>query len=116
VQEVMSLQVPRHSERPLPPSPTPPTSPTCSFPPHIKFQPHSHKRAVTAISLDHMFIFRSSAEIHQVMVLESSYDGLVLARSALQHESQPPSLVSPIHGKGTARKSTLPKETYKEGQ
>lgn len=70
-----------------------------SFPPHFKFQPLSHKRAVTVISLDHMFIFRSSAEIHQVMVRESSYDGLVLARSALQHESQQLSLVTSIHGK-----------------
>jgi hypothetical protein len=103
VQEVMSLQVPRHSERPLPPSPTPPMSPTCSFPPHYKFQPLSHKRAVTAISLDHIFIFRSSAEIHQVMVLESSYDSPVLARSALQHESQPHSMVTPVHGKGDCK-------------
>jgi hypothetical protein len=99
VQEVMSLNVPRHSERPLPPSPTPPMSSTCFFPPHFKFQPLSHKRAVTVISLDHMFIFWSSAEIYQVMVLESSYDGLVLARSALQHESQQLSLVTSIHGK-----------------
>jgi hypothetical protein len=90
--------------------------PDLFFPPHFKFQPLSHKRAVTATSLDHIFIFRSSAEIHQVMVLESSYDSPVLARSALQHESQPHSWSRQCMAKGTARRSTLPKETYKEGQ